>query len=192
MSEAAEPLSWLELYRQALLELAPDMLAKRLAAAEAAMTDRLLAISREAGAGEERRAIHDARQNMRVLYEELASSSPQEQTGFHFHPEMAGELVAFVDASRRYVSVTDGVCDLLGYSRAELLHMSIDQVADPEFRETVPEAFQRYLTLGAMEGAFGLLARMAAALRFVIGLEFFPMDVWWPVGNPWRGRLPIR
>jgi PAS domain S-box-containing protein len=174
MFEEAEPLPWVELYRQALLELAPDMLAKRLAAAETAMKDRLLAISQEAGAGEERRAIRDARQNMRVLYDEIASSSPQEQTRFHSHPEMAGDLVAFVDASRRYVAVTDGVCDLLGYSRAELLHLSIDQVTDPEVRETVPEAFQRYLSLGAMEGAFSLLAKDGRRIAIRYWARVFP------------------
>jgi len=43
----------------------------------------------------------------------------------HAHPELEGKYIAFVDERRRYLDVTDGVCELLSYTRAELLEMTI-------------------------------------------------------------------
>jgi CheY-like chemotaxis protein len=46
----------------------------------------------------------------------------------HSHIELDGRNIAFVDEQRRYLDVTDGVCELLGYTRSELLSMRIDDV----------------------------------------------------------------
>jgi PAS domain S-box-containing protein len=118
-----------------------------------------------------------------VLHQEIASSSKPQQTESRTHPEMSGDLVALVDLSRRYVAVTDGVCKLLGYSRAELLRLSIDQITAPEVRETVPEAFQRYPSQGAMEGVFALLAKDGRRIAIRYQARVFP-DGW--MVAPWE------
>src|SRR5688572_2703402 len=47
----------------------------------------------------------------------------------HRHPELAEECVVFVNAERRYTEVSDAVCRLLGYRRAELLGMGVEDLS---------------------------------------------------------------
>jgi len=73
----------------------------------------------------------------------------------HGHPELAdAHYVVFTDASRRYVDCSDGVCELLGYTRPELLNKSIEDVS-LHIKE-VPHLFARYLERGHLEGEFVL------------------------------------
>lgn len=60
-----------------------------------------------------------------------------------------------VDAQRRYVSVSDSACELLGYTRAELLAMRIDDLSAPSGAH-VPAMFHRYVDDGQMNGIFAL------------------------------------
>ena len=76
----------------------------------------------------------------------------------HFHPELDGEYVVYVDASRRYVTVTDGVCKLLGYSREELLGKTIEDVTPPEARSDVADEFRQYVNYSVLSGEYILLA----------------------------------
>jgi len=66
----------------------------------------------------------------------------------HSHLELEGRYVAFVDEQRRYLDVTDGVCELLGYSRSELLTMRIDDGTAPTIRSSVAPLFEQYLKDG--------------------------------------------
>jgi PAS domain S-box-containing protein len=95
-------------------------------------------------------------QSPRFLLEAIATSL---RMPVHAHPELEGKYVVFVDSSRRYLEVTDGVCELLGYSRAELLRMTIDEVSAPGLRKSVPKLFRRYVQDGHMEGEFVLRRR---------------------------------
>jgi PAS domain S-box-containing protein len=48
----------------------------------------------------------------------------------HAHAELQGaEYVVFADANRRYTDCSEAVCRLLGYSRQELMRMTIDNVS---------------------------------------------------------------
>jgi PAS domain S-box-containing protein len=147
---------WVDLYHSALLEVDYQKLPERLKLAEDAIQVRLLAC----GSSEELIAIRDARQNLRVLREELAAHPPSTTERIsHAHSEIAGEFVVFVDANRRYVEVTDGVCRLLGYSREESLTKTIDEISAPELRAQVPETFRQYITQGGMGGEHSLMAK---------------------------------
>jgi PAS domain S-box-containing protein len=151
--------SWVDLYHSALLEVDYQKLPERLKLAEDAIQARLRLLS-ASGSFEEMNQIKDARQNLRLLQEELAAHpSPTIERIHHSHSEIAGEYVVFVDANRRYVEVTDGVCRLLGYSREELLARTIDDIAAPELRAQVPETFRQYITQGGMGGHYSLLAK---------------------------------
>ena len=60
-----------------------------------------------------------------------------------------------VDSSRRYVAVNNAACDLLGYSREELLQLTIDDVSFPSGAHVSP-MFTRFLEDGSMSGIFAL------------------------------------
>src|SRR5437762_4654809 len=68
----------------------------------------------------------------------------------HRHSEWDGDYIAFADSDRRYVEVTAGLANLLGYSREELLQMRIDEVV--QVPELVPELWRSYVQNGYQEG----------------------------------------
>jgi PAS domain S-box-containing protein len=76
----------------------------------------------------------------------------------HFHAELDGEYVVYVDSSRRYVAVSEGVCKLLGYSREQLLGKTIEDITPPEARSEVAVEFRQYLDHSALSGEYILLA----------------------------------
>lgn len=76
----------------------------------------------------------------------------------HGHPDIAGAYVAYADAERRYTSVSDGLCDLLGYSREQLLCMTIDEITYPASAD-VPAQFKEFVTKGRQSGKFLLQHR---------------------------------
>jgi len=70
----------------------------------------------------------------------------------HRHAEVAGQrYVVFVDGSRRYTDCTDGVCELLGYSRDEVLQKKIDEIS---YQPNVTGLFAEYLRTGTQEGDY--------------------------------------
>jgi PAS domain S-box-containing protein len=174
VSEQIKPLQWIDFYQSALLEVDHAKLAGYLEAADIAIRERLQALTGEPAASQERQAIRDAQQNLRVLYEEIAAAARYTRAESHSHPEMSGDYVACVDATRHYVAVTDGVCELLGYSRAELLRKSIDEVTAPEIRATVPETFDHYVAQGSMEGVFALVAKDGHRVAIQYQARVFP------------------
>lgn len=148
---------WIDLYHSTLLETDYEKLPGRLELIEEAIRTRLQSLSMSPNP-EELRAIDDARRNLRIIQTELQAH--QASTGSrlaHAHAEIAGKYVVFVDANRRYVEVTDDVCQLLGYSRDELLAMTIDDIAAPELRSNVSETFRQYVAAGGLEGRYCLL-----------------------------------
>ena len=60
-----------------------------------------------------------------------------------------------VDSHRRYVRVNDAACELLGYSRAELLTKTIDDISYPS-RAHVDPMFTKFAKEGSMNGIFAL------------------------------------
>lgn len=92
----------------------------------------------------------------------------------HSHVELEGRYVAFVDEQRRYVDVTDGVCELLGYSRSELLNMRIDDVSAPTVRSETTPLFERYLANGMQQGSYMLLHRNGNQIPIAYIARAFP------------------
>jgi PAS domain S-box-containing protein len=73
----------------------------------------------------------------------------------HGHPEIQGRNVAWVDRDRRFVHVTEGFLELIGYDRDEVLGHLIDDFTYPG-TANAREVFHRYLKDGHMEGAYVL------------------------------------
>jgi PAS domain S-box-containing protein len=76
----------------------------------------------------------------------------------HNHPEVAGaEYVVFADSSRRYLDCSEGVCRLLGYTRAEILGKTVDDISYRHME--VPKLFEEYLRSGLQNGDFVLRSK---------------------------------
>lgn len=88
-----------------------------------------------------------------VLLDTIASLL---RTDTHSHAEFQGKYVVFVDENRRYIEMTDGVCELVGYTREELLQMKIDDLAAPSQTKHVAPLFERYVKDKGMDGTFEL------------------------------------
>jgi len=165
---------WVDLYHAALLEVDYEKLPERLKLAEDAIGVRLQVLA-ASGLSDELQAIQDARQNLRVLQREMeAHRTSTTQPARPLHPEINDHYVVFVDANRRYVEVTDGVCRLLGYSREELLAKTIDDIADPELRAQVPETFGQYVKQGEMEGTYSLLGKDGSRIPIRYQAKVYP------------------
>lgn len=59
------------------------------------------------------------------------------------------------DSTRRYVYVNDAACELLGYSREELLNMRIDDISFPSGAHVKP-MYTQFVEDGDMRGIFAL------------------------------------
>jgi len=68
-----------------------------------------------------------------------------------------------VDASRRYIAVNDSACQLLGYSREELLNMRIDDISFPSGAH-VKTMYAQYEEDGNMIGIFALRRKSGEAI----------------------------
>jgi CheY-like chemotaxis protein len=101
----------------------------------------------------------------------------------HSHPELESEYVVFADSSRRYTDCSDGVCQLLGYPRMELLNMTIDQVSYRS--EKASALFEKYVERGSMDGQYILKHRSRKPLFITYRSQIFPdgcmAAVWEPV-----------
>src|SRR5579859_5660184 len=72
----------------------------------------------------------------------------------HLHPELHdARYVVFADSSRQYTDCTQGVCELLGYTREELLQRKIEDIS---YNADVAELFANYLQTGFQEGDYVL------------------------------------
>jgi len=60
-----------------------------------------------------------------------------------------------VDAARRYVAANDAACELLGYSRQELLTKTIDDISFPSGAHVYP-MYSQFVRDGSMRGIFAL------------------------------------
>ena len=73
----------------------------------------------------------------------------------HAHAELKdAKYVVFVDATRRYVDCSDGVYELLGYSREEMLEKRIEDISYDV--SEVPKLFAQYVESGAQQGEYVL------------------------------------
>ncbi len=76
----------------------------------------------------------------------------------HGHAEITAPYTVYVDQERRYIHVTDQVCELLDRGRDEILGLRIEDVTYPG-TANVPDQFQDYLHTGTQRGLFTLRHR---------------------------------
>ncbi|MFL6439652.1 MAG: PAS domain-containing protein [Terriglobales bacterium] len=102
----------------------------------------------------------------------------------HNHTELADKCVVVVDKDRHYTFVSDGVCELLGYSRAELIGRQIEEISLERRPKEVEAQFQEFVKDGTMEGEFTLRRRSGEPIRIWYSARVQPdgclMAVWRP------------
>ena len=76
----------------------------------------------------------------------------------HHSAGFAGTYVVVVDANRNYTFATDAVCELLGYDRANLMELRIDDVVDGATAVTDP-LFRQFVAEGEQAGRISLRHR---------------------------------
>ena len=106
----------------------------------------------------------------------------------HSHQELKdAPYVVFVDATRRYVDCSDGVCSLLGYSREQLLAKRIEDISYDVHE--VPRLFAQYLQSGTLEGEYVLQRQDHTPLPIRYKAFVFSdgccAAIWEPVGG-WK------
>src|SRR5579864_7464681 len=90
----------------------------------------------------------------------------------HSHPELENRCVVFADSSRRYLDCSDGVCELLGYRRMDLMEMRIDDIS---YRpETVSPLFEKFRKEGKQDGEYLLRHKKGTAVRIRYRALAFP------------------
>jgi two-component system cell cycle sensor histidine kinase/response regulator CckA len=89
---------------------------------------------------------HRAEEEARTLNRELERQVLQ----YRMLLDQASDAIFVTDADRHYVDVNIAACDLLGYSREELLRLSIPNLVPPEENPGQPERFVRMRSGEAM------------------------------------------
>jgi len=101
----------------------------------------------------------------------------------HSHPELQNQFVVFADSSRHYLDCTDGVCELLGYRRMDLMGMGIDDIS---YRpERASPLFEEFRKQGAQDGEYVLRNKAGTPVRIRYHAHAFPdgclAAVWEPI-----------
>ena len=100
----------------------------------------------------------DSRAGVQPMLLALKRVQTMQHAHSHYHKEFESEYTAVVDANRNYTFVTDGVCKLLGYDRAMLLELRIDDIVAGATQVTAP-LFQEFVAKGTQTGRITLRHR---------------------------------
>lgn len=105
----------------------------------------------------------------------------------HSHSQLEQKYVVFADASRRYLDCSDDVCQLLGYTRMEIIGMTIDDVS---YRpEKTLGLFDEYRRKGALDGQYILKHKTGKPLFIRYRSYIFPdgcMAAVWETIEDWK------
>ena len=91
-----------------------------------------------------------------------------------------------VDVTRRYIAVNDAACQLLGYTREELLKMRIDDVSYPSGAHVKP-MYAQYVEDGGMRGIFAVRRKSGEVIwiRFQAKMVNDRSFATWTHYEPW-------
>ncbi len=83
----------------------------------------------------------------------------EEETKFRSYVENAPYGIFISDSEGHYIDVNPGACDITGYSREELLGMSIPDLLAPDSRKEGAQHFQTLVESGRSNGEFGFVRK---------------------------------
>ena len=100
----------------------------------------------------------DSRAGVKSMLDTLKRIEAMRHARTHHGPESDGKYVVVADLNRNYTFATDPVCELLGYDRAMLLELRIDDVVDGSTHVAAP-LFQQFVADGRQSGRITLKHR---------------------------------
>lgn len=80
------------------------------------------------------------------------------QTMPEFNARVLPDYTVVVDSDRRYIEVSDGFCNVLGYRKEQLIGKRFDTVTAPRTND-IPIVFELFMRLGYMHGIWILVHR---------------------------------
>lgn len=102
---------------------------------------------------------------------------------------MASDFIVIVDRDRRYTEVSDAVCELLGYTREQLLTMRIDDISAPSGAHT-SAMFENFVRDGKMHGWYIIKDSQGREVHIDYVAEALPDGRFRAEWTPHPGRNP--
>jgi PAS domain S-box-containing protein len=175
VSPERSSVNWFELYRQALLETHPDALLGRAHLARAAIRARLRDLP--APTRDEQSRMEDGLRNLNIVERE-------HQTLVQAGKLRATHYVTLSSREHNWVEVSEGICELLGYERSELLGRPAREFVAPELREKTQAIFQDLMRNGRAAGAHMAIRKDGRRISFDFQAHAFPdgsiISYWYP------------
>lgn len=100
----------------------------------------------------------DSRVGVKPMLDTLKRIEAMQHARTHHGPGAEGKYVVVADLNRNYTFATDPVCELLGYDRAMLLELRIDDVVDGSTHVAAP-LFKQFVADGKQTGRITLRHR---------------------------------
>ena len=100
----------------------------------------------------------DSRIGVKPMLDTLKRIEAMRHARTHHAPGADGKYVVVADLNRNYTFATDPVCELLGYDRAMLLELRIDDIVDGSTHVAAP-LFQQFVAEGKQAGRITLRHR---------------------------------
>ncbi len=100
----------------------------------------------------------DSRTGVKPMLDTLKRIEAMRHARSHHDPSAEGKYVVVADLNRNYTFATDPVCELLGYDRAMLLELRIDDIVDGSTHVAAP-LFQQFVAEGKQTGRITLRHR---------------------------------
>jgi hypothetical protein len=106
----------------------------------------------------------DSRGGVKPVLDTLKRIEAMQHARTHHSPGADGKYVVVADLNRNYTFATDPVCELLGYDRAMLLELRIDDIVDGSTRMTAT-LFQEFVAQGTQTGRITLRHRSGKKIQ---------------------------
>jgi len=106
----------------------------------------------------------DSRAGVKPMLDTLKRIEAMRHARTHHVPGADGKYVVVADLNRNYTFATDPVCELLGYDRAMLLELRIDDIVDGSTQVAAP-LFQQFVAEGKQTGRITLKHRSGRKIQ---------------------------
>ena len=106
----------------------------------------------------------DSRTGVKPVLQTLKRIEAMQHARTHHGPDADGEYVVVADLNRNYTFATDPVCELLGYDRAMLLELRIDDIVDGSTHVAAP-LFREFVGQGMQTGKIALRHRSGRKIQ---------------------------
>jgi hypothetical protein len=106
----------------------------------------------------------DSRSGVKAMLDTLKRIERMRHARTHHSPGTDGKYVVVADLNRNYTFATDPVCELLGYDRAMLMELRIDDIVDGSTNVT-DSLFREFVSEGKQTGKISLRHRSGKKIQ---------------------------